>query len=144
MNFNLRGIILTDYPKLLDWVNDPSTRMNSINQEIIGLEEHMKYVKSIMDNPYKTQYILEIDGIPVGTIKDQIFDDHIEVSYSLNSDFRGKRLGILIMQLYLYNKVGKFLCVIKQNNIPSIKMVERIGYKLDRVENNLGYYILNR
>jgi len=49
-----------------------------------------------------------------------------------------------MMQLYLYNRKGTFLCVVKQNNIPSIKMVERIGYKLDRVENNLCYYILKR
>jgi len=144
MNFKLREIVYEDYPKLLEWVNDSDTRLNSINQHIITLDEHKDYVKSIIDNPLKTQYILDIDGDGVGTIRDEVLEDHTEVSYSLNPDFRGKRLGILIMQLYLYNRKGNFLCVIKKGNIPSIKMVERVGYKLTKERTNLSYYTLNR
>tara|TARA_B110000858_G_C17755211_1_gene451727 strand:- start:761 stop:1195 length:435 start_codon:yes stop_codon:yes gene_type:complete len=144
MNFNLREIIYNDYPKLLEWVNDPDTRLNSINQGLVKIDEHIDYIKSILNSTTINQYILEIDGDGVGTIKDEILDDCIEISYSINPKYRGKKLGILMMQLYLYNRKGTFLCVVKQNNIPSIKMVERIGYKLDRVENNLCYYILKR
>jgi|TARA_B110000977_G_C11059737_1_gene485480 RimJ/RimL family protein N-acetyltransferase len=144
MNFNLREIIYNDYPKLLEWVNDPDTRLNSINQGLVKIDEHIDYIKSILNSTTINQYILEIDGDGVGTIKDEILDGCIEISYSINPKYRGKKLGILMMQLYLYNRKGTFLCVVKQNNIPSIKMVERIGYKLDRVENNLCYYILKR
>ena len=144
MNFKLREIVYEDYPKLLEWVNDSDTRLNSINQDIVTLDEHKDYIKSIIDNPLKTQYILDIDGDAIGTIKESVSEDHTEVSYSLNPDFRGKRLGILIMQLYLYNRKGNFLCVIKKGNIPSIKMVERVGYKLTKERTNLGYYTLNR
>ena len=144
MNFNLREIIYNDYPKLLEWVNDPDTRLNSINQGLVKIDEHIDYIKSILNSTTINQYILEIDGDGVGTIKDETLDGCIEISYSINPKYRGKKLGILMMQLYLYNRKGTFLCVVKQNNIPSIKMVERIGYKLDRVENNLCYYILKR
>ena len=33
-----------------------------------------------------------------------------------------------MMKLFLYDKQGTFICKIKETNIPSIKMVERVGY----------------
>ena len=48
------------------------------------------------------------------------------------------------MNLYFVNKTGKFLCKIKTNNIPSIKMGERCGFVLDKVIDKGGYYIVER
>ena len=47
-----------------------------------------------------------------------------------------------MMMKFLEDRKGSFLCKIKQNNVPSIKMVERCGFKLSKVENKAAYYTL--
>lgn len=144
MIFNLRKIELKDSSLLFGWVNDSSTRENSFNSKTIKPEEHQIYIQNMLGSQTKNQYILEIDNVPIGTIKDNILEDCIEISYALSPLARGKKLSSILMNLYLVNKTGKFLCKIKTNNIPSIKMVERCGFILDKVIDKVGYYILER
>ena len=110
MIFNLRKIELKDSPLLFEWVNDFSTRKNSFNSEEVKLKEHQIYIQNMLESQTKNQYILEIDNIPIGTIKDNILKDYIEISYALSPLARGKKLSSILMNLYLVNKTGKFLC----------------------------------
>lgn len=144
MIFNLRKIEPKDSSLLFGWVNDLSTRENSFNSKPVTLKEHQNYIQNMLGSNTKTQYILEIDNVPVGTIKDNILENHTEISYALCPLARGKKLSSVLMNLYLVNKNGRFLCKIKTSNIPSIKMVERCGFILDKVINKVGYYILER
>lgn len=144
MIFNLREIHFDDSPILFDWANDAVARSNSFNEKQIELEEHEQYIKNMIVNPLTTQYILEIDGIPVGTIKDKILNDCIQLGYEISPQHRNKGLSVILMNLYLYERRGKFLCEIKSTNIPSIKMVQRCGYTLQKEINGVCYYVLHR
>jgi len=129
MKFNLRKILLPDWEILLKWRNDESTRNSFFDNRIIDKEKHKKYIKKIIKDPNIDQYILEVNKNLVGTIKStKVDNDEYELSYTISPDFRGKKLATILMQLFLYNKKGKFICKIKSDNTPSKKMVERCGF----------------
>lgn len=143
MIFNLRPISIDDSDILYIWANDSGTREASFNTRAIEKEEHELYMESILKSKTNNQFILEIDGIGVGTIKDSIKEGVTEMNYTVSPDYRGKRISSLMMSIYLHNRKGKFLCRIKETNIPSIKMVERCGFILsDKVDEVLHYNIV--
>ena len=144
MKIQLRPIVKKDAKILLDWANDISTRRNSITKHMISEEEHLKYIQRALNSDNINVYILEVDGIPVATIKDSLYKNFTELSYNVSSFHRGKRLSVLLMDAYLYGKSGNFLCRIKNENKPSISMVKRCGFKLDKEVNGIGYYVLKR
>ena len=143
MIFNLRAIIDSDSDILYDWVNDPVTRQSSFSTHNIKREEHNKYIEFILRSKTNNQFILDIDNISVGTIKESITENCIELTYAISPKNRGKRIASLMMDLYLYNRRGNFLCQIKESNIPSIKMVKRCGFTLsNKVDGVLNYNII--
>lgn len=144
MKIELRPIVYKDWDILLDWANDISTRRNSINQHMISEKEHLKYIQRVLNSDDINVYILEVDGIPVATIRDSLHENFIELSYNVSPHHRGKRLSVLLMDVYLYGRSGNFLCRIKNQNKPSISMVKRCGFKLDKEVNGVGYYVLKR
>lgn len=144
MKFNLRKIVYDDWSILLNWANDYTTRKNAFNQNKITEQEHLKYIETVLLDDSKNIYILEIDGIPVATIKDILFEDFIELSYNVCPSQRGKKLSILLLNLYLYEKKGKFLCRIKKDNFASIRMVERCGFILNNEIDGIVYYVLQK
>lgn len=144
MKFNLRLIVLSDSDILYKWVNDPITRESSFNTHVIKREEHNSYIESIIKSKTESQFILEIDGKAVGTIKESINQNDIEITYALSPDYRGKRIAPLMMHFYLYNRKGRFLCRIKEENTPSIRMVERCGFTLTDKKKGVSYYNIDR
>jgi len=140
MNFSLKQIQFSDWKILLEWRNDDNTRYQFFDSSVIDETTHKEYIKNICNN--KNQYILYINDTPVGTIKSNIKNNIHYLGYSISNKFRGKNLSIIMMQLFLYNKSGIFICEIKDTNIASIKMVERIGYKLQKTKSNVLTYKL--
>ena len=80
MKFNLRLIVLSDSDILYKWVNDPITRESSFNTHVIKREEHNSYIESIIKSKTESQFILEVNGKAVGTIKESINQNDIEKS----------------------------------------------------------------
>jgi RimJ/RimL family protein N-acetyltransferase len=145
MKFNLRHILFSDWELLLEWRNDISTRKYFFNDELIDSINHKKYIKSILTNKKINQYILEIDNIAIGTMKStEVNVNEYELSYTISPKFRGKNLATILMQLFLYDKNGIFTCKIKSDNIPSKKMVERCGYNLHEIQNDMEIYKIEK
>ena len=128
--FSFRKITLEDWEILLDWRNDINTRKNSVNEGIISKDEHINYLKTILSDNKRQQYLFLYNKIPVGTIKQNfIQNDTYKLSYTINPTFQGKKLGQSMINLFLFENKGKFICEVKQSNIPSIKIIEKIGFK---------------
>jgi len=144
-SFNLREVTKSDWKVLLKWRNDKITRQNFFNSDFISLSEHKKYIKNTIINPNRTQFILEYNGIPVGTIReDKLETGEFELSYTISPMYRGKKIGQIIMSLYLIERKGSFLCEIKEENITSIKMIEKLGFKLFNTEKKVNFYKLDQ
>ena len=143
--FKLRKVTKSDWKVLLEWRNDKITRQNFFNSELVSEGEHQEYIKNSIANPNRTIFILEYNEIPVGTIReDSLEKDELELSYIISPMHRGKKIGQIMISLYLIERKGYFLCEVKEENFPSIKMIEKLGFKLFKTENRVNFYELNQ
>ena len=117
MNLNLREIELSDIEILFEWANDNVTRQMSNDEHLISPEEHDSYIKNILSKNNITQYIFEIEGEPVGTIKEEVVSSEkiIKLSYTISPKYRGKGYSKQL-NIYFINKKGVFECLIKKIN----------------------------
>ena len=144
-SFNLREVTKSDWKVLLEWRNDKIPSQNSFNSDLVSVSEHKEYIENTITKPNRTIFILEYNEIPVGTIREDRLDKgEFELSYTISPMYRGKKIGQIIMSLYLIERKGSFLCEVKEENIPSIKMIEKLGFKLFNTEKKVNLYKLNQ
>jgi len=126
----LRKATHNDWKILLDWRNDPTTKENSFNQDKISLKTHRLWFNDSLLNPQRNIYILEDNLTSVGSIRsDNILHNQYLLSWSIAPNQREKGYGNKILEIYLQDKTGKFIAEIKPENIASIKMVQKNGFK---------------
>lgn len=130
-------IIFDDWPLLLEWRNHPIVRNSSINTNLIDEETHKKYITNLIERTDRTQYIFKYNGNAVGYIREDITKDGNELSYLINPNEHGKGYGTLMMKEFLKDKQGKFFLHIKKDNIASIKMARKNGFKKTKVINDV-------
>jgi ribosomal protein S18 acetylase RimI-like enzyme len=112
---------------------------------LVNISEHKEYIKNTITNTDRTQFILDYNEIPTGTIReDKLGQDKFELSYTISPEYRGKTIGQIMMGLYLIERKGTFLCEAKEENISSIKMIEKWGFKFFKKENGVNFYRLNK
>ena len=145
MEFIIRKIDTEDWDDLLIWRNDELTRKMSINGGIVNKEDHYSYMDKMSKNNNREQFIFIHDNKKIGTIRiDKLNDEFVEFSYTINPKYRGNGYGSLMMKLYLFDKVGKYRCEIKPENIGSIRMVEKNGFQYKyKKEEILVYELIN-
>lgn len=130
MDFLIRKIDREDWEDLLDWRNDELTRKMSINGGRVEKKDHYSYMEKMSNNNNREQFIFIHDKNKIGTIRiDKLNDGFEEFSYTINPKYRESGYGSLMMKLFLFNKIGKYRCEIKPENIGSIKMVEKNGFQ---------------
>ena len=144
-SFNLREITKSDWKVLLEWRNDKITCQNSFNSELISINTHKEFINDSLINTDRNLFILEYNEIPVGTIREEKLDkDEFELSYTISPMYRGKKIGQIMMTQYLIERKGSFLCEVKEENVSSIKMIEKLGFKLFNTEKRVNFYKLNQ
>jgi len=143
--FNLREVKKSDWKILLEWRNDKITRQNSFNSELVSESEHKEYIKNTIASSDRKLFILEYNGIPVGTIReDRLKQDEYELSYTISPVYRGKRIGQIMINLYLIDQRASFICEVKEENISSIKMIEKLGFKIFKANKGVNFYKLKK
>ena len=78
----------------------------SNDEHLISPEEHDSYIKNILSKNNITQYIFEIEGEPVGTIKEEVVSSEkiIKLSYTISPKYRGKGYSKQLLNIYFINK----------------------------------------
>ena len=126
----LRQATFKDWDILLRWRNDPLTRRNSLNSDIIEEEPHKKWLKKSLTEEGVDIYILNDAGKDVGMIRSDFVKLNTYVlSWNIAPEFRGFGYGNKILKTFLDNNTGNFIAEIKTENIPSIKMVNKLGFE---------------
>ena len=143
-SFNLREVVLDDWEVLLEWRNEKITRQNFFHTGSISPDKHKKWLRDSLSMEGRTIFILEYNETPVGTIREDIRKEEFELSFTIDPKYRGKKIGQIMMSLYLFDRKGLFLCEVKKENIPSIKMIEKFGFKLFKSEKKVNFYQLNK
>ena len=141
----LRKIIQEDWKVLLEWRNDALTRQNFHSSELVNDNEHKKYIKDTIDKSEREQFIMEYNGIAVGTIREDLCENlQFKLSYTINPLFRGKKIGQIMIGLYLIDRTGVFICEVKKDNIASVKMIKKVGFEFFAKEKDIDIYKLSK
>lgn len=119
-----------------NWVCDPLVRSNSISTSEISLSEHKTWFQNKMNDEFSVMYIIEKANKPIGQVRFDIAKDKVVIDYSVDKNFRGKRLGKVILKISMkkykeeMNKGSKlyFQGVVHKNNHASKNIFESLHF----------------
>lgn len=134
---SLREADIKDSESLFNWANEINVRTNSINQEPIVWEKHLKwFTKKLNDSETKFLILASEDKL-LGQIRIDLVDSYWNIDYSIDNQFRGKGLGKEIVRL-LINKFEsyKFKATVKKQNKASINVFVNLGFKKMQIESD--------
>lgn len=143
-SIKIRRAISTDLDVTYSWANKPEIRQFSFNKHHISESEHNNWFLNKLNDTSCSYYILEYQGVAVGSIRFDIDNDEALISYLLDPLYHGKDLGILLLKngikCLMTEKLAENLCFsaisgyVININTPSIKAFEKLGFV--RTEDN--------
>lgn len=141
----LRDADMNDALILLDWANDKVARENAFNSHTITMQEHLDWLKNVLDDERKHQYILMRNDKPIGQIRLIIDDSTAEIDYSISKDERNYGYGTEIIKLAVelirkeYPNVEKLIGKVKPSNVASFICFSKNGFeeKFQQMEYNM-------
>lgn len=121
------------------------------------MEEHLKWLEKVIENPDRQLFILEVDGMSVGQLRldaEKVYQSEeesikkgtvtdtetlndkygltAEISYGLGAEFRGKGLGKVLLEqaetLAEMFKIRELKAEVLSHNIASQQLFEKLGY----------------
>lgn len=148
--FKLRSVQESDCLTIWEWINDPVTRSQSFNQELIPRDEHKKWFASALANPHLIYYIaIDDQDHPIGQVRFSIENENAAISVLLDQKYRGLQLGSRLIseatkKLFDETNVQKINAYIKTENQYSIQSFKNAGYKESgtiRIKNQNAYHL---
>lgn len=133
LTLNLRRAELNDAHILLEWRNDPVTRANFINEDLVPWDVHIRWLADSLTNQNR-RIFLGIDDMPVGTSRLDACVSHLEISYTIAPSRRGKGYGYLLVKETLKMASMPVQAIVKAANYASQKVLERNGFQLVEAE----------
>lgn len=148
----LREAVTTDAPALLEWRNDPATRMNSRSTDLIDETEHRIWLEASLKNESVSLLILEVAGAGAGTSRwHPVGPDSWEVSLTLAPKFRGQGMSDVLLALserWLVQQRGSraitAVAVVHSANSPSRRLFESAGYRVTSGADQDGFISLSK
>ncbi len=145
MQITLRKATMDDAAALLTWRNDPETRRQSFNTDIVPLENHLTWLAGVITNPDRILFVAEHEGVPAGTIRaDKDTDGSYEISWTVAPLMRGKGIGKAMLRAACETLEGNLTAQVKSENKASMSMAESVGFVLEKEQDDVLYYRLSR
>ena len=116
--------------------NDPLVRAGSFHTEEIPYEQHQKWYEQKRKNENCRIYILEDAGAPVGQVRADRDErgESAEISYAIAERARGKGYAS-----WMLAAAEKQLAEVKNDNIASQKVFQKLGYEEQREDYGFSY-----
>lgn len=125
----LRAATPLDAERLLSWRNDPATRSNSFTTELVSLEQHMRWLGGVLNDPSRTLLVAELGGDAVGTVRLDYSGDQCELSWTVAPACRQRGYGRAMVALAIDQAGGtKVIAKIKSDNAASQQIVRALGF----------------
>lgn len=142
----LRKVTEADTRTIFDWANESEVRMNSLNQEPIKWEDHLKWFQSKIKDPNSRMFVLEENDSLLGQVRFDFIDGKWLVNYSIDKNFRGRGFGAVLIKMALKRFENQdFLAKVKRDNIASKKVFLGLGFSLnEEVSGEVEEYVLLR
>jgi RimJ/RimL family protein N-acetyltransferase len=127
----LRPVSLQDAPLLLDWRNDPLTRENSFQTNVITLDVHLRWLQDALQNPKRKLFMGEENGKSLGIVRGDFSEEGCELSWTIAPEHRGKGFGKEIVRLaIMVLRPQRFFARIKPGNVASERIAQFVGLAL--------------
>lgn len=123
----LRIASFEDAKFLFDWRNDPVTRSNFINTELVKWDDHVEWLKRTLLSPDRLLLVGEVNGNPVSTIRFDRAEVGHELSWTVAPEQRGRGIGFQTLEQAVKIK-GPHFASIKEQNIASQRVAEKNGF----------------
>jgi len=136
----LRAATMEDAELLLEWRNDPDTRMASHNTEVVKRDEHFQWLKDVLESTGVQLYIAESEQVPVGTVRAVFRNGVYELSWSVAANARGKGIGERVVGELVSRIDGPIRAEIRRDNRASIRVAEDAGMTYDREIDGVVHY----
>ena len=103
--------------------------INSTSQKKISYTDHLKWFRKIIKHKKDKILIFKknIGYLRINNVKNKKF-----LSWSINRDFRKQGYGYKMLRRYLLNSDDLYFAIIKKNNLVSIRLVKKIGFKYEK------------
>lgn len=141
MKIHYRRATIDDAEILLEWRNDPDTRQNSFNSQLVLRENHLRWLEGVFVDADRDLYIAEVDGAAVGTLR--VDHDNLgqsELSWTVAPDSRGKGIGKMMLIEARNMLPGALVARIKSENIASLSMVYSVGFIFEKEDDGVYYF----
>lgn len=140
--FLIRLATIDDMKNVFDLSNDDVVRKNSINQEKIKWEDHIRWYENRIKRTEEPFYIVEsLNKDFIAQVRFDKKDEHI-ISISISKDFRSKGLASKIIKRCSEESGRKEIAAfVKEENIASQKAFVKAGYKFNSKDNGYLKYI---
>jgi len=114
------------------WVNDQVVRSASLNSSEIKWDEHLAWFNHKVDSDTSKMYVCHAGGLPVGQVRFDFIDNHVELDYSLDSEVRGRDWARVILDLALHefraHSQEAVFATVRNENIKSISALLKARY----------------
>lgn len=128
---------MEDADRLLQWRNDPLTRRMSRNQKKIKRDNHIKYLKRVLNNGETKLYIAEENTNPVGMVR---VDKDNMLSWVVAPNNRGRGIGTQMVSEIADNIEDPIGAEVKHNNPNSISIALKAGMVNIKVSDDMLYF----
>ena len=131
---------------LWKWANAPGVRANSFHPGTIPFDEHVEWLQKKLLSPDTFIWIFYFNQVPVAQIRYDRLEgnmDSAEIDFSVVSDYRGKGLGLKMLNLttgMACNKlrVNYLRGVVLNSNKASASAFTKAGFKYQGKEQLYG------
>lgn len=119
----------------LEWANDPETRKQSLNSDLIQLDTHIKWFNKKVSDENCLMLLGTLDQEPVGQIRLEINKEEALINYSVAPAYRGKGIGYTLLQKAIHHvfisnpTISTFIGFVKMANIASVNIFRRLGFE---------------
>ncbi|MGZ4089848.1 MAG: GNAT family N-acetyltransferase [Bacteroidia bacterium] len=125
---------LSDTEQYFKWANDPLVRQNSFHSDEINYQQHVNWFKNKLNSADCYFYFfLKGENTPIGQVRIDKSNNEIIIGISIDENFRGKGLGVEMLNQSCTDYLSKFpgreiIAYIKEENLASINQFTKAGF----------------
>ena len=144
-DLSVREAKLNDVTTYFNWANDPSVRSVSLSKGIIEWSEHLAWFEQKIRSKDTLMYVFLAGYLPVGQVRFDFVNDHVELDYSLDIDFRGRGWSKVMLDT-AYNELRKVtksavIATVESQNTKSMNALMSAGYRRISNEESLIVFL---
>ena len=137
MKISIRKFERTDIPKKVEWINNPENNQFLHYDIPICVEKTEKWFDSHIGEDTRYDAVIEVDGVPVGTIGLLEIDrKHSKAEYYIamgETEYKGKGIAkeaSLLLLAYGFDQLGlnRIYLFTEVENVAAQKLFERVGF----------------